>query len=81
MKLRIMFYTAMGISLLISSVSCGALPTESPIVEANPHWMIFTKEQAEEMGVASWLVESDKLWTPLGDDILQLEKSLPAYLS
>jgi len=70
-----------GIALLISLVSCSTLPLESPTVEANQHWVIVTRKQAEEMNIGSWLAESDGLWTPSVDDILKLEEILPEYLS
>ena len=88
---------AIGILLLISLVACNALPDDKPPVDipstataksperpmamANQNWMIFTKGQAEEMGVASWLVESDGFWTPSTDDILKLEGEIAGYLS
>ena len=85
----------MGISLLISLVSCSILPDEkmsfdipstatpnsleSPTVEANQSWVIVTKEQAEE--IASWLGGSGGFWTPSADDIFKLEEGLAEYLS
>ena len=88
---------AIGIFLLSSLLSCGAppdekLPTdtpsttaakspESPTAETDQSWVIITKEQAEEMGIASWLAESDGLWTPSEEHIFTLEEKLPEYLS
>jgi len=87
----------MGILLLINLVSCNAVPDEKssvdtpliatskslegPTAEVNQNWMIVTKEQAEETGIASWLVESDGFWAPSADDIFKLEEGLAAYLS
>lgn len=91
------FKIAIGILLLIILVSCNAGPgekssvetpvtattrtLESPTLEVNQNWMIVTKEQAEETGIASWLVESDGFWTPSEDDIFKLEEGLAEYLS
>ena len=88
---------AVGILLLFNLVSCNIFPDKkplvdrpstataeslkSPTVELNQNWVIVTKEQAEEMRIASWLVESDHFWTPSGDDILKLEEKLAGYLS
>ena len=44
-------------------------------------WVIFTREQAEEMGLGSWLVESAGFWTPSENDIIILEESIAVYLS
>ena len=91
------FRLAIGILLLINLVACSVLPDdkppvdiplaatakspESPTAMANQNWMIVTKEYAEEMRVASWLVESDGYWTPSKDDILKLEGGIAGYLS
>ena len=55
------------------------VPTET--VTANQNWVIVPRESAEEMGIASWLLRSDDLWTPPADEILKLEEKLPEYLS
>ena len=71
---------AIGFLLSIFVVSCTSFPSVSPTVEANPYWVIITRKQADEMGIASWLVESDGFWTPSSDDILTLEEELVDYL-
>ena len=59
-----------------------AMPTnvEDPTAEVNQDWVIFSQEQAEEMGLGSWLVEGDGFWTPSPEDIFQLEGRLVGYL-
>ena len=88
------FRLAIGILLLINLAACDALPDDKPPVDipltataksptavANQNWVIVTKEQAEETGIASWLVESDGFWAPSADDIFKLEEGLAEYLS
>ena len=91
------FGFAIALLLLISPVACNALsagkstagvsPTatakslEVPQVTESQNWVILTEEQAEEMRLASWLVECDAFWVPSADDILNLEERLPGYLS
>jgi len=90
------FGLAIGILFLLISQSCNALPgeksssvtqspsttesLESPTMAANQNWVIFTKDQSEEMRIESWLVESDEFWTPSIDDIVTLEEKLTEYL-
>jgi len=81
MNLRNKLNLAMGILLLISLVSCSAPPLESLTLEVDQNWVIVTREQAEGMGVASWLVGSGNFWTPSADDIFKLEEGLAEYLS
>ena len=88
MNLKIISNFAVGILFLTSIISCSTLPlvsptveVVSPTVEANPNMVIVTREQAEEMGVGSWLVGNNDLWTPSVDNILKLEEKLPEYLS
>lgn len=81
MKLWKKLNLAMGILLLISLVSCSDPPLESPTLEVDQNWVIVTREQAEGMGVASWLVGSGNFWTPSVDDILKLEEKIAEYLS
>lgn len=92
---KIIFFT-IGILLLIYLAACSdtirdkstletpstatATRVEIPTVTENENWVIFTKEAAEEMGVASWLVEGDQFWSPSENDILTLEEKLPEYL-
>ena len=59
------------------------LNIDSPEDTAAPdqNWVIITQEQAEEMGLGSWLVESASFWTPSESDILILEESIAVYLS
>jgi hypothetical protein len=66
---------AISILNLISLGSCNNLPEE------NQNWVIVTKKQSEETGMASWLVNRDGFWTPSAEDILKLEERLAAYLS
>lgn len=54
---------------------------DSPKVTVDQDWVIITKEQAEEVGLGSWLVESDGFWTPSENDILILEEKIAEYLS
>ena len=88
------FKLAIGILLLINLAACNALlgdklpvdipltaTAESPTAVANQNWMIVTEEYAEEMRIASWLVESDGFWTPSVDDIIKLEEKIAEYLS
>jgi len=88
------FKLTIGILLLINLAACDALSgdkppvdtpltatAENPTVVANQNWMIVTKERAAEMGIASWLVESDGFWMPSGDDIIKLEEKIGEYLS
>jgi hypothetical protein len=56
-------------------------PLQRPPVMDDQNWVIFTEEQAEEMELASWLVDSDGFWTPSVDDILNLEEKIVEYLS
>ncbi len=65
----------LGIFLSIALGSCNNL------TEENQDWVIVTKKQSEETGMASWLVNRDGFWTPSPDDILKLEETLVAYLS
>jgi hypothetical protein len=81
MNLRNKLNLAMGILLLISLVSCSTPPLESLTLEVDQNWVIVTREQAEGMGVASWLVGSGNFWTPSADDIFKLEEGLAEYLS
>ena len=67
--------------LVYIPLTATAKSLESPTVIENENWVIITKERAEEMRVASWLVESDSLWTPSDDDILKLEEKIAGYLS
>jgi len=66
---------AINILLMISLGSCNNLP------EGNQNWMIVTKKQADETGMASWLVRSDGFWIPSADEIIKLEEDLTGYLS
>jgi len=86
-----------GIMLLMSLVACSNLSNkklpvdifstatpkspEGLTVIADQNWVIIAKEQAEEMGIASWLVGSNGFWTPSVDDILKLEEKIAEYLS
>lgn len=97
MKIRNKINLATVILILINTISCTTLPDGKPTVEISPtatvkrlenptalsnqNWVIFPKERSEEMGVASWLVESDELWTPTEDEILRLEGEIAGYLS
>ena len=42
--------------------------------------MIFSKADAEEKKIASWLVGSNSYWSPTEKDIITLEEKLPEYL-
>jgi hypothetical protein len=55
---------------------------ESPTVTeaASRNWVIIEKRRAEELGVASWLSQSEGFWTPSTDDILELEMKIGEYL-
>jgi hypothetical protein len=91
------FRLAICILLLIILIACDApsnnkTPVDiSPIATANSpgsptmiadqNWVIITKERAEEMEAASWVVECDDFWTPSADDILKLEEKIVKYLS
>jgi len=72
---------------LAALVACNARPegngsTEiTQTVTADQDSVIISKEQAEEMGIGSWLVESDDFWTPSENDILILEETIAEYLS
>ena len=72
---------------LAALVACNARPegngsTEiTQTVTADQDWVIISKEQAEEMGIGSWLVESDDFWTPSENNILILEETIAEYLS
>jgi hypothetical protein len=55
------------------------VPADTVIADQN--WVIFPEHKVEEMGIASWLLKSDDLWTPPADEILKLEEKLPQYLS
>ena len=92
--MRDTFKIVIGVLLLIYLAACDALPgdkppvdipltdtTESPTVVANQNWVVITKERAEEMRVASWLVESDGFWTPSVDDTVKFEEKIAEYLS
>ena len=71
-----------GILLLINLTVCNALSDDKPLaLPEKQNWVIISKERAEEMGVASWLVEVDGYWTPSEDDILKLEGKIAGYLS
>ena len=61
----------------------GELNTEIPqvMVTADQDWVVITKEQAEEMNLGSWLVETNGFWTPSEDDIFTLEGKIAEYLS
>jgi len=88
---------AIGILLLIGLTSCNVLPGEKPPIDTPPaataesresptamenrNWVIITKERAVELGIASWLLESDGFWTPSVDDIEKLEGEITEYLS
>lgn len=61
--------------------------TTIPVVESpsaalagDQNWVVFDEGQAEEMGMASWLVQSDGFWTPSNEDVLNLEAGIDAYL-
>ena len=45
------------------------------------NWVVITKDEAEQMGIATWLVESDGFWTPSSEDIWRLEDQIAEYLS
>ncbi len=86
MYLRNKLNLAMGLLLLINLISCTASPLESPTmesptVETNQNWVIFTKEQAEEPIIEWSLVKYDDFWMPSEDHIVKLEEELPEYLS
>ncbi len=97
MVFRRIIIPAISLILLVFFVSCKAPETNhpasdgdtfttpthqnTPIIDPDQNWVIFTKEQAERKEVASWLVTCDGLWTPSEDNIRQLEDNLPAYLS
>jgi hypothetical protein len=83
-----------SILFLLNMIACSVLSGENPSVDSPPtkpsqsppvtddqNWVIFTEEQAEEMELASWLVDSDGFWTPSVDDILNLEEKIVEYLS
>jgi hypothetical protein len=74
-------FLSMGLSLLIFLVSCSNPPLASPAAGEDQNWVIITSKQAEEMGIGSWLAESDGFWTPSTDVIIQLEDGLADYLS
>jgi hypothetical protein len=76
------FKLVIAIVLLITLAACNALSSDKPLVQPeNQNWVIITKERAEELGIASWLVENDGFWTPSADDILNLEEKIAEYLS
>jgi hypothetical protein len=76
------FKLVIGILLLINLAACSALSDDKPpVLPDDQNWVIITKERAEEMGLASWLVESDDFWTPPVDGILKLEEKIAEYLS
>ena len=58
------------------------LNTDSPRVTAtaDQDWVVITREQAEEMNLGSWMVETDGFWTPSEDDIVTLEGKIAEYL-
>ena len=55
--------------------------TEEIEVPADQDWVIITKQQAEDMGLGSWLAQSDSFWTPTEDDVIILEERIVEYLS
>ncbi len=57
------------------------LNSESLEVPDEQDWVVISQEQAEEMGLGAWLVESDGFWTPAEDDITILEEKIADYLS
>ena len=75
------------VMFLAALVACNARPEGNGSTEitqtatADQDWVIISKEQAEEMGIGSWLVESDDFWTPSENDILILEETIAEYLS
>jgi len=88
------FKLVIGILLLINLAACDALPGDKPPVDipltatadsptavTNQNWVVISKERAEEMRVASWLVEGVGYWTPSEDNILKLEEKIGEYLS
>lgn len=93
-KTRNKYRLILSTLLLMNMIACSILSGEKPPVD-NPqieplqrspvmddqNWMIFTEEQAEEMELASWLVDSDGFWTPSVGDILNLEEKIAEYLS
>lgn len=50
-------------------------------VTAQDNWVIFSRDHAEEMGIASWLAKIDGFWTPTADDVMIVERELAEYLS
>jgi len=71
--------TATEKSLL--SISATPESSKSPALLAGQNWVVFDQEYAEEMGVGSWLLESDGFWTPALDDISKVEAEIAGYLS
>ena len=53
----------------------------TPIVNAPMKWVIFSADHADQLGLGSWLVETDDFWTPTTTDVMMLEEKLPGYLS
>ena len=96
-KVKNAFRVFIGFLLAMSLVACSVLSgkkppvdipmpntaktPESPTVMVDQNWVIITKEHAEEIGVSSWLIESDGFWTPSVKDILKLEEKIAGYLS
>ncbi|MFC2025578.1 hypothetical protein ACFLUC_00100 [Chloroflexota bacterium] len=45
----------------------------------NQNWVIIAEEGAVEMGIASWLAESENFWTP-SRDFIQLHLKCPFFI-
>ncbi len=51
---------------------------------ANTQWVIFSKEQAEPMGLEAWLSPGESFggyWTPGAEQVMRVEEQVGAYLS
>lgn len=97
MKSRDKIVLGIIVLLLIMAVSCTSSryeissvrnqPTAAELIREskktveNRNWLVFDKKFAEEMGIASWLVEAGDFWTPSEDEIMKLEDRLAGYLS
>lgn len=53
----------------------------TPTPVADRSWVVFAADHTEDMGIASWLLETDGFWTPSVDDVQELEDKLAEYLS
>jgi hypothetical protein len=93
-KTRNKYRLILSALLLINMIACSILSGEKPLAD-NPqieplqrspvmddqNWVVFTEEQAEEMELASWLLDSDGFWTPSVDDIQNIEEKIVEYLN